>query len=51
MEGRERLKKLLRVKLNLNTNMVINTSFHGGILFKELGKSYKLPQDSKLHKI
>ncbi len=51
MKGRERLEKLLGVKLGLDTNIAIDTSFHGGILFKELGKPYELPQDSKLHKV
>ena len=51
MEGREGLEKLLGVGLGLNANMAIDILFHGGILFKELGKSYELPQDSKLHKV
>ena len=51
MEGREGLEKLLGVGLGLDANMAVDTSFHGGILFKELDKPYELPQDSKLHKV
>ena len=42
MKEREGLEKLLGVRFGLDVNMVVDTSFHGGILFKELGKPYEL---------